>query len=94
MSEIALQAIDQVTLAMDFDHGADQMQVVKRLRPGCRCMLGGPHASAVAKPTSRAPAYSVHEPRWRTISDCPAHASSWGVASGLTTVTGRQVSAP
>jgi hypothetical protein len=33
MSEIALQAIDQVTLAMDFDHGADQGQVVRRLRP-------------------------------------------------------------
>ena len=33
MAEIALQAIDQVTLAMDFDHGADQAQVVKRLRP-------------------------------------------------------------
>ncbi|MBW0104484.1 hypothetical protein I4I78_18835 [Pseudonocardia sp. KRD-291] len=33
MSEIALQAIDQVTLAMDFDHGADQAQVVRRLRP-------------------------------------------------------------
>ena len=33
MSEIALQAIDQVTLAMDFDHGADQAQVVRRLLP-------------------------------------------------------------
>ena len=33
MSEIALQAIDQVTLAMDFDHGADQEQVVRRLVP-------------------------------------------------------------
>ena len=33
MAEIALQAIDQVTLAMDFDHGADQAQVVRRLRP-------------------------------------------------------------
>jgi hypothetical protein len=32
MAEIALQAIDQVTLAMDFDHGADQAQVVRRLR--------------------------------------------------------------
>jgi hypothetical protein len=33
MAEIALQAIDQVTLAMDFDHGADQAQVVRRLLP-------------------------------------------------------------
>ncbi len=33
MSEIGLQAIDQVTLAMDFDHGADQGQVVRRLLP-------------------------------------------------------------
>lgn len=31
MSEIALHAIDQVTLAMDFDHGADQEQVVRRI---------------------------------------------------------------
>jgi hypothetical protein len=31
MAEIALQAIDQVTLAMDFDRGADQTQVVRRL---------------------------------------------------------------
>ncbi|GAA5172474.1 hypothetical protein GCM10023321_72370 [Pseudonocardia eucalypti] len=33
MAEIGLQAIDQVTLAMDFDHGADQEQVVRRLTP-------------------------------------------------------------
>lgn len=33
MSEIALQSIDQVTLAMDFDHGADQAQVVRGLSP-------------------------------------------------------------
>ncbi len=33
MAEIGLQAIDQVTLAMDFDHGADQRQVVRRLLP-------------------------------------------------------------
>ncbi|WP_214407642.1 hypothetical protein [Pseudonocardia lacus] len=33
MAEIALQAIDQVTLAMDFDTGADQGQVVRRLAP-------------------------------------------------------------
>jgi hypothetical protein len=33
MAEIGLQAIDQVTLAMDFDHGADQSQVVRRLLP-------------------------------------------------------------
>jgi hypothetical protein len=33
MAEIALQAIDQVTLAMDFDRGADQAQVVHRLAP-------------------------------------------------------------
>lgn len=31
MAEIALQAIDQVTIAMDFDRGADQEQVVRRL---------------------------------------------------------------
>lgn len=33
MAEIGLQAIDQVVLAMDFDHGADQDQVVRRLTP-------------------------------------------------------------
>ncbi|MGH3913788.1 MAG: hypothetical protein ACRDTC_10325 [Pseudonocardiaceae bacterium] len=33
MAEIALQAIDQVTIAMDFDRGADQEQVVRRLLP-------------------------------------------------------------
>jgi 6-pyruvoyl-tetrahydropterin synthase len=33
MAEIGLQAIDQVTLAMDFDHGADADQVVRRLVP-------------------------------------------------------------
>ncbi|WP_037075517.1 hypothetical protein [Pseudonocardia spinosispora] len=33
MAEIGLQAIDQVTLAMDFDHGADQEQVVRRIVP-------------------------------------------------------------
>ena len=33
MAEVALQAIDQVTLAMDFDHGADQEQVVRRITP-------------------------------------------------------------
>jgi hypothetical protein len=33
MAEVALQAIDQVTLAMDFDRGADQAQVVRRLLP-------------------------------------------------------------
>lgn len=32
MSEIALQVIDQVTIAMDFDRGADTEQVVARLR--------------------------------------------------------------
>lgn len=32
MSEIALQVIDQVTIAMDFDRGADAEQVVARLR--------------------------------------------------------------
>ncbi|HEY2764501.1 MAG TPA: hypothetical protein VGJ13_10890 [Pseudonocardiaceae bacterium] len=31
MAEIALQAIDQVTIAMDFDRGAGQEQVVRRL---------------------------------------------------------------
>jgi hypothetical protein len=33
MAEIALQAIDQVTIAMDFDRGADHEDVVRRLRP-------------------------------------------------------------
>jgi hypothetical protein len=33
MAEVALQVIDQVTLAMDFDHGADQQQVVRRILP-------------------------------------------------------------
>jgi len=33
MAEIALQAIDQVTIAMDFDRGAGQEQVVHRLVP-------------------------------------------------------------
>ena len=33
MAEIALQAIDQVTLAMDFDHGAGHAEVVRRLLP-------------------------------------------------------------
>jgi hypothetical protein len=33
MAEVALQAIDQVTLAMDFDHGADQEQVVRQITP-------------------------------------------------------------
>ena len=41
MAEIALQAIDQVTLAMDFDHGADQAQVVKRLRPFVAAQVPG-----------------------------------------------------
>jgi hypothetical protein len=33
MAEIAFQAIDQVTIAMDFDRGADHDQVVTRLLP-------------------------------------------------------------
>lgn len=33
MAEIGLQVIDQVTLAMDFDHGADHAEVVRRLLP-------------------------------------------------------------
>jgi hypothetical protein len=33
MAEIALQMIDQVTVAMDFDRGADHDDVVKRVRP-------------------------------------------------------------
>lgn len=33
MAQIALHAIDQVTVAMDFDRGADHDQVVKRLQP-------------------------------------------------------------
>ncbi len=33
MAEIALQAIDQVTVAMDFDRGADHQEVVNRVLP-------------------------------------------------------------
>jgi len=33
MAEIGLQAIDEVALAMDFDHGAAQPEVVRRLLP-------------------------------------------------------------
>ncbi|HET6481294.1 MAG TPA: hypothetical protein VFG35_14835 [Actinoplanes sp.] len=33
MAEVGLQAIDQVTIAMDFDHGASHDQVVRRLLP-------------------------------------------------------------
>ena len=33
MAEVGLQAIDQVTIAMDFDHGASHDQVVLRLLP-------------------------------------------------------------
>jgi hypothetical protein len=33
MAEIALQVIDQVTIAMDFDRGADHGEVVTRVRP-------------------------------------------------------------
>jgi hypothetical protein len=33
MAEIALQMIDQVTVAMDFDHGADHDDVVRRVIP-------------------------------------------------------------
>jgi hypothetical protein len=37
MAEIALQVIDQVTIAMDFDRGADHDDVVKRC--GCRLLI-------------------------------------------------------
>jgi hypothetical protein len=33
MAEIALQAIDQVTVAMDFDRGAGHDDVITRLMP-------------------------------------------------------------
>jgi hypothetical protein len=39
MAEIALQAIDQVTIAMDFDRGANHDQVVARLRPFIHAQL-------------------------------------------------------
>lgn len=39
MAEIALQAIDQVTIAMDFDRGAGHDQVVERLRPFIHAQL-------------------------------------------------------
>ena len=41
MAEIGLAAIDQVTLAMDFDHGADQGQVVRRLLPFIAAQVPG-----------------------------------------------------
>jgi hypothetical protein len=41
MAEIALQAIDQVTMAMDFDRGADQAQVVHRLVPFIAAQVPG-----------------------------------------------------
>ena len=41
MAEIGLQAIDQVTLAMDFDHGADQGRVVRRLVPFIAAQVPG-----------------------------------------------------
>jgi len=48
MAEIALQAIDQVTIAMDFDRGADHDDVVKRLLPFVAAQAphcdGGEHA--------------------------------------------------
>ena len=34
-----------------YHHVLQIMEAVKRLRPSCRCVLGGPHASAVAKAT-------------------------------------------
>jgi pyruvate-formate lyase-activating enzyme len=34
-----------------YHHVLQIMGQVKRLRPDCRCVLGGPHASAVARPT-------------------------------------------
>ncbi|MFP5019615.1 hypothetical protein [Pseudonocardia phyllosphaerae] len=42
MGEIGLQAIDQVTLAMDFDHGAGHAEVVRRLLPFVGAQV--PHA--------------------------------------------------
>jgi hypothetical protein len=48
MAEIALQAIDQVTIAMDFDRGAGHDDVVKRLLPFVAAQApdreGGEHA--------------------------------------------------
>jgi hypothetical protein len=41
MAEVALQAIDQVTMAMDFDRGADQAQVVRRLVPFIAAQVPG-----------------------------------------------------
>jgi radical SAM superfamily enzyme YgiQ (UPF0313 family) len=34
-----------------YHHVLQIMEQVKQLRPDCRCVLGGPHASAVARPT-------------------------------------------
>ena len=41
MAEIGLQAIDQVVLAMDFDHGADHDEVVRRLLPFVAAQVPG-----------------------------------------------------
>lgn len=40
-----------------YHHVLQIMEQVKRLRPECRCVLGGPHASAVARPTMERHAY-------------------------------------
>jgi len=41
MAEIALQAIDQVTVAMDFDRGADHRDVVNRVPPFVAAQASG-----------------------------------------------------
>ncbi|WP_116050631.1 hypothetical protein [Amycolatopsis palatopharyngis] len=43
MAEIALHTIDQVTIAMDFDTGADHQQVINRLRPFIAAQAPGRH---------------------------------------------------
>jgi hypothetical protein len=49
MAEIALQAIDQVTVAMDFDRGADHDDVVKRLMPFIEAQAPGRDRAEHAK---------------------------------------------
>lgn len=57
MAEVALAAIDLVTLNMDFDTGADHDQIVARLLP----RVGAQARGAPSPSTSGSPAGS-----WRT----------------------------
>ncbi|GDY51307.1 hypothetical protein SVIO_019300 [Streptomyces violaceusniger] len=51
MAEVALAAIDLVTLHMDFDTGADHEQIVARLLPRVAAQApGAPPPSTTASP--------------------------------------------